>query len=263
MLSGDVARVADVFSALGTPELGHALDKLLEYVSAFDMSSIFAFRSQTTPQVVYDGYSAGVQRDALTAYVKGGYLLDPFYVACVEGVAEGLWRMADLAPDDYFSTGFEGLDLVHPCISDEAGSLVEEIGFVCPLQDGWVAAYSLMRNRTSQAFASDEFADLSTMAPLVAAALRRHWALTASEDQRQAPDGVETALQRAFAERLTPAQYRVVQLILRGHSNVSIARQLHITEGTVKLHRHNAYQRLEISGQSELFTLFLESLGLD
>ena len=64
----------------------------------------------------------------------------------------------------------------------------------------------------------------------------------------------------AFAS-LTPAQHAVTKLILRGHSNISIAGNLDITEGTVKQHRYNIYRRLGISSQSELFQRFIDHLG--
>ena len=68
------------------------------------------------------------------------------------------------------------------------------------------------------------------------------------------------AFRTAFAS-LTPAQHAVTKLILRGHSNISIAGNLDITEGTVKQHRYNIYRRLGISSQSELFQRFIDHLG--
>ncbi|MNO65930.1 Response regulator protein TmoT [compost metagenome] len=57
--------------------------------------------------------------------------------------------------------------------------------------------------------------------------------------------------------QLTDAQRYIAKLILQGHSNASIARLLGISEGTVKVHKHNIYQRLEISSNSDLFRLFI------
>jgi DNA-binding CsgD family transcriptional regulator len=51
-----------------------------------------------------------------------------------------------------------------------------------------------------------------------------------------------------------------VQLILRGHSNHSISLRLGITEGTAKIHRKAIYDRLDISSQSELFSMFIDFL---
>jgi DNA-binding CsgD family transcriptional regulator len=244
-------------SELGTPTFGPAADDFLRGVAAFDMTCIFAFNPSSAPALIHDGYSASVSRNALGSYLKGGYLLDPFYVACTGEVPDGLWRMSDIAPDEFFSSDFAASQEVHPCISDESGTLIEEIGFIVTLADGWRATYSLMRNRTSQPFAATEFEELSELATLLGPLVQAHVEKAPITPEPKAGE-VESMLQKAFSTQLTPAQFRVVNLILRGHSNQSIAKELHITEGTAKLHRHNAYQRLGVTSQSELFRIFIE-----
>ena len=60
---------------------------------------------------------------------------------------------------------------------------------------------------------------------------------------------------------LTSRETHVVHLILKGYSAKSIAEHLVISINTVKLHRKNAYAKLDISSQSELFHLFIDSLS--
>jgi DNA-binding CsgD family transcriptional regulator len=50
-------------------------------------------------------------------------------------------------------------------------------------------------------------------------------------------------------------------MILQGHSSKSIARQIGIAPGTVKLHRKAIYRKLGITSQSELFASFLQTLA--
>jgi len=57
-----------------------------------------------------------------------------------------------------------------------------------------------------------------------------------------------------------------VKCILHGHSSKSLASKLNISLSTVKIHRKNIYQKLDIATQSELFSLCIQSLsvkGLD
>lgn len=258
MIPQEIKGISRVVSELGRPEFGPAADDFLRGVAAFDMTCIFAFHQSSAPALIHDGYSASVSRNALGSYLKGGYLLDPFYVACTADVRDGLWRMSDVAPDDFFSSDFAASQEVHPCISDESGTLIEEIGYIVTLADGWRATYSLMRNRTSQPFAAAEFDELSELAALVGPLVQAHVERAPIAAPQPKGGEVESMLQKAFAAQLTPAQFRVVNLILRGHSNQSIAKELHITEGTAKLHRHNAYQRLGVTSQSELFRIFIE-----
>ena len=57
---------------------------------------------------------------------------------------------------------------------------------------------------------------------------------------------------RGAAESLTPRELEIVRMVSRGLRNRAIAEQLHITEGTVKIHLHNICQKLQVSGRLEL-----------
>lgn len=263
MIGADAAQaVAGLIAALGSTGFGAALDDLTRVAAAFDMSCVFAFSPDHKPVVIHDGYSATVDRRALRSYLRGAYLLDPFYSASIVNPAEGLWRMRDLAPDDFYDSDFAWSREVHPCISDQAGTLVEEVGFVVPLADGFAATYSLMRNRGGQPFDPAEFAALQALRPIIAASLRQHWPLAGkSVATAVARPDAEQVFQQVFGDLLTPAQHAVTKLILRGHSSLSIAENLGIAEGTVKIHRSNIYRRLGISSQSELFQRFIDHLA--
>lgn len=260
MNGSEIEGISRIVSCLDTPEFGTAVDEFLRTIAPFDMTCVFAFHPMSPPLLIHDGYSASVSRNALSSYLKGGYLLDPFYVACTTDVADGLRRMSEIAPDEFFTSDFAASYEVHPCISDESGTLIEEIGYVVTLADGWRATYSLMRNRTAERFSESEFATLSGLSPLLGVLVRRHAELRAITAAQPRTDEVNSVLHNAFSDILTPAQFRVVNLILRGHSNQSIAEELHIAEGTAKLHRHNAYQRLGVTSQSDLFRIFIDSL---
>lgn len=60
---------------------------------------------------------------------------------------------------------------------------------------------------------------------------------------------------------LTERECRVAQYLLRGHSTRSLSERLGISEDTVKTHRKNLYTKLDIAKQSELFSLFIDSLA--
>ncbi|MDK8874353.1 helix-turn-helix transcriptional regulator [Paracoccus sp. SSJ] len=125
----------------------------------------------------------------------------------------------------------------------------------------FAATYSLMRNRGGTCFDEAEAARLQELLPVIAASLRLHWNVSQNGEQAGGPAPDSEEVLRAAFSALTPAQQAVTKLILRGHSNISIAENLGITEGTVKLHRYNIYKRLEISSQAELFQRFIDFLG--
>lgn len=59
---------------------------------------------------------------------------------------------------------------------------------------------------------------------------------------------------------LTDGEQRVFEYLSRGYSLKEIARQLNLTEGGAKYHRHNIYQKLGVTSRQELINL-VESAG--
>jgi DNA-binding NarL/FixJ family response regulator len=51
---------------------------------------------------------------------------------------------------------------------------------------------------------------------------------------------------------LTPREIEIVQMIAKGLRNKAIAERLAISEGTVKVHLHNIYEKLGVDGRLEL-----------
>ena len=66
---------------------------------------------------------------------------------------------------------------------------------------------------------------------------------------------------RERVDSLTPAERKVFDLVVRGKLNKQIAVELGTAERTVKWHRHNLMQRLQLQSLAELVSL-AERLGL-
>jgi DNA-binding NarL/FixJ family response regulator len=54
--------------------------------------------------------------------------------------------------------------------------------------------------------------------------------------------------------RLTPRQNDLLRLLAAGHTNTQIARRLGISEGTVRTHLQNIYERLHVSSRTAAVT---------
>jgi DNA-binding NarL/FixJ family response regulator len=52
--------------------------------------------------------------------------------------------------------------------------------------------------------------------------------------------------------RLTPRELEVARLVVKGLYNKEIGRQIHLSEGTVKIHLHNIYKKLGVSNRTAL-----------
>lgn len=66
---------------------------------------------------------------------------------------------------------------------------------------------------------------------------------------------------RAAARILTPRELEITRMVARGLSNKEIARKLDITEGTVKVHLHNVYEKIGVTSRVAL-TLWAQDKDL-
>jgi DNA-binding CsgD family transcriptional regulator len=65
---------------------------------------------------------------------------------------------------------------------------------------------------------------------------------------------LDTQRRRHPAPRLTPRQNDLLRLVAAGQTNTQIARRLGISEGTVRTHLENIYQRLGVSSRTAAVT---------
>ena len=66
---------------------------------------------------------------------------------------------------------------------------------------------------------------------------------------------------REVAKTVTPRELEIVRMIGQGLRNKAIAERLFISEGTVKIHLHNVYEKLGLTGRLEL-ALYAQQKGL-
>lgn len=62
-------------------------------------------------------------------------------------------------------------------------------------------------------------------------------------------------------ESLTPRELEIVRMVAEGLRNREIGQRLSISEGTVKVHLHNVYEKLGVDGRLEL-VLFAQAKGM-
>jgi FixJ family two-component response regulator len=84
-------------------------------------------------------------------------------------------------------------------------------------------------------------------------------ALARNSEDRNKREQLEVL--RSRVDTLTPAERKVFDLVVRGKLNKQIAGELGTAERTVKWHRHNLMQRLQIQSLAELVSI-AERLGL-
>ena len=246
--------------------LEHFIEKFGRLV-AFDLATIFVYRGRSRPLVVYDNFQlAGAQR-GIAAYVESSYVLNPFYQAYLKGIGPGVYRIRDLAPDAFFVSEYYKSYRALPLASEEIGFItegwpegMEEALIVFALEDGEIGELGIYRTLAVGGFSDGELARIAAVEPALGAAFRKYWA-AATGARASPPDSrVDDAFASFGKETLTVRECEVARMILHGHSSESICFNLGISLGTVKTHRKNAYAKLGITSQSELLSLFLQSL---
>jgi two-component system nitrate/nitrite response regulator NarL len=84
-----------------------------------------------------------------------------------------------------------------------------------------------------------------------------------AEGQRQMPllpseqaiSPVQSAITENALTTLTDRERQIMRLVSEGLSNKEIGRRLNIADGTIKVHLHNIFQKLEISNRTVLAAL--------
>jgi DNA-binding CsgD family transcriptional regulator len=96
-------------------------------------------------------------------------------------------------------------------------------------------------------------------AALLVRTLSRNWVM---EGQlRQVSGAFAELLEERFAEwGLTRAERDVAWFTIKGLSIAEIARLRHTSEGTVKAHSNAIYRKAQVSGRTQLVSLFIEDL---
>lgn len=114
---------------------------------------------------------------------------------------------------------------------------------------------------TTTAFEESQLDELRSIAPLITSLLRKHGSFvgTAGENSHDFRERRLDAVRRALVRhesRLTTRESDVCARIVVGYSARAIADILGISYNTVATHRKQAYAKLGISSQTELFGIF-------
>lgn len=238
------ADMAEAVSAIGQAAFPPALERALARLAPFEMMNGFGYAAQGRAFDLYNDRIVGDRAIIVDRYLAGSYILDPFYDALRRPERPALLVMRELAPDRFNETEYFRRHY-------QTTGIVDEIGFVLKLQHA-DAVLSLSRMGAVPGFSAGEIAALAAAAPLVCAVAERHW------HARCDPDGAEGQAAAAISHpSLSKRELEIVTLILKGHSSYSIAATLGLSPNTVKVHRRQAYAKLNISSQVELFHLFL------
>ncbi len=257
----NAAMLADVALALldivGREDFPDRLMQILKCHADFDAGLILLYKEGAPPRILYNDWKNDVGVSDLEHYLRGPYRIDPFYRLAVTDGKDGLYRLSQIDPalsgSRYYREYYQ-----HSGLQDEFNIFVT-------LETDSKLAISLARSDMLGLFSDGEADQLEAMTALLKVAIYRHF----RELRPQSLDDDATVLQNALSQAvknfgrsvLTDRECQVAQLILYGYSVKGAATKLGISPATVKLHRRNLYSKLDISSQTALFSLFIDSVS--
>lgn len=246
--------LARLIPAVGTADFPGLLIAMLKQLVHCDDATIILYAGTDLPLIEYFELPEGAGKSTLDVYVKGAFLLDPFYLAASRDRAFGAFRLRDLAPRDFKSSDYYKSWYLNCGYLDECGYLV-------PLGAEGFINIALGKRQVRSTFSAGQLSILRDIRPAIDTLCQRHWAGARSKTPETNLRGqLHAALNSFGCSLLTDREAQVIKLVLHGHSTKTLAEKLSISMETVKLHRKHAYSKLEVSSQAELFYLFLDSV---
>lgn len=226
---------------------------LKQLVESNDVT-IILFRHSTLPTLEYfdDPKKGGSQN--IDLFVKGAFLIDPFYLVATQKQQRGFVHFKAIIPSGFKQTEYYRTWYCNSGLKDECGYL-----FSLPNND--FINISVGRTGEMKNFSKKELTLLNDITPLIEKVCQLHFSQAVTDVQSpNIRERMQHALDHFGASLLTQREKQVVHLILHGYTTKTVSEELNIVVETVKLHRKHAYAKLDINSQSELFYLFIDSL---
>lgn len=246
--------------AIGKREFYPALTEYLHCCLDYDNVIVIVFSGTAVPNVLYRKiYGPDVFRYLAEQYLAAAYLLDPIYHFHLRRGAPGLYRLLDVAPDQFRRSRYFKWYYGRIGITDE-------ISVVLPIGDNATITISMGKDSSSgQDFSQRAEECLRSHEPVIMSLLRAHWGASESPSvtdisATSITDGLIAAMRTHHGVLLSKRQAEVALLILQGHSSPSIGLHLGVSPQTVKVFRKQLYSKCNLSSQAELFALMMPIL---
>jgi len=247
------ALLAKTIKSLKQNDFSFYLNRWLRTLANHDNTTILAYFRDETPQILLtDSETIAVHQNMSHVYLSGAYLLDPFYELHNSGADSNLYRMSDIAPDQ-FSRNQYFLEYY------QRTTIIDEIAFIIWPSPQISIHVCLGRDvKSKRRFTIREISSTKKVLPIVETLVCEHWGNLRFSREDHGENVLERMV-RLVAEthsiNLTKRQAEVALLVLRGHSSASIGLRLDISPQTVKVFRKQLYRKCNISSQAELFAL--------
>jgi DNA-binding CsgD family transcriptional regulator len=258
------SQLAELAANIGDDSFTKLLAKCCKHVTEYSSILMSAYHRNGKATHLFDDVPASKEKQTLAPYYQGAYLLDPFFTLTKKKAPSGVYKLFDIAPDEFYETEYykNYYSNIH---------LTDEFSIVVNVSEELVVVISLGFRCNAQGM-EGKAGQLKTVAPLLVELTRKHW--LKEEQRRKQSESIKEGSEEIYGQslensfirfgksHLTEREAQVMRLILQGHSSKAIALILDISPDTVKVHRKRCYFKLQVTSQAELFSLFINALKL-
>ena len=251
-----------IAEAVNCQDRGQLVELIVQAVSLannIDSICVFIYDEKNKPVALYDFVQPTGSLGSTENYIKGAYLLNPFYQLCVSDQPSGIFFLNNLVSADFWQGEHYKSYYQYANIEDEAD-------FLFPLKSGSTFVVSIARDESQPKFSQADRDTLWSIEPLMQLLVERYEELEEGNNHQHTYNlatfsSLDEAIDSFFGSKLSTRELEVVRLMLRGNTGVQIAKILERSPDTIKAHKKSIYNKLEVSTLGDLFAGFIEFLS--
>ena len=250
--------ISRAIAALGTEQFFPTLIEAVNGQVKIDYPQIWLYHKDLPPRILYHSIPKHAVAAQVDNYLEGPYREDPFYQTSMHQPRSKIYRLSRVAmgklhDSDYYRNYYS------------ATGTCDEAVYLAKLQAGNVINLSMMRLVERGPFTDQEYESLYLLAEPVSELLKSHTEHSDFAATNLIQPGIDHQIDLAFrtfgASLLSPREKDVLELMLRGYGTDISAERLDIAVETVRRHRKSIYRKLDVSSQTDLFSLFLNAMS--
>jgi DNA-binding CsgD family transcriptional regulator len=249
--------ISQAIAALGTERFFPNLVAAVKGQVAIDYPQVWLYHRDLQPRVLYHEVPAKAVASQIDEYLDGHYREDPFYLASMQQPRSKIYRLSrvtlgKLEQSDYYRNYYAST------------GTVDEAVYVSKLRGGNVINLCMMRLPRRGEFTDEEYETLYLLADPISELIKAHSDHNDFSVTHLIQPGINHQIDLAFrtfgASFLSPREKDVLELMLRGYATNTSAQRLNIAVETVRRHRKSIYRKLDVSSQTDLFSLFINAM---
>lgn len=250
--------ISQVIAALGTDAFFSTLVQAINGQVKIDYPQFWLYHKDLPPRVLYHEIPQEAVASQIDSYLEGPFREDPFFQTSMDRPRAKIYRLSrvtagKLQQSDYYRNYYA-----------DTGTVDEAI-YLAKLHAGNVINISMMRLPKHGPFSDAEYERLYLLAEPVSELLKSHSEHGDFSTTYLIQPGIDHQIDLAFhtfgSSLLSPREKDVLELMLRGYGTDVSAERLGIALETVRRHRKGIYRKLDVSSQTDLFSLFINSMS--